>query len=190
MAAPHTTPTTCTADLVLRGGRAGTTNANALTVPVDILGREGPQPDPTNGIFVWGPSWSGEIGIPLLKGADDSTGRLRFYWWKMFQDLAKPELFQWVPFPLGQFKVTACTKTGVASGIIDATWRYCDIIEVEADRTPSPGIRVMQNTGSPDNEAAGFLLDHLGAGRLMCRASVNGLTATAINLLSTPINSG
>ena len=173
---------------IRRGPAAGSTYNGTLVLPPDALSPNGPLTDMATGRFAWPVSGSGELVMPILQGADNATATLRIY--GVSEIVASPagDVPQLVFVPLWQGVVTACTRTGIAGGVVDTNWRYCDEFGSLADRAINPpGTRYLR-AGTADNEPAAILVDALGFQYLS--ASMTRGTATAMSLLTMPVSGG
>ncbi len=134
---------------------------------------KGPQTNLANGFFVFAPRGGQYQALSFaMQDADGETasGILVGYRPITADDLGPNDRVVYRPQVLETFNLVAGTRTGVAGGLLDNTWRDADTITITQTFRPQPeperiiGPKDVGDfvTLSPDNTPATLLVDNLG----------------------------
>jgi hypothetical protein len=171
----------------------GTTYSGTMVQPGDLIANAGNgfQADPTNGVFVLTSLDSLLELYPIIRGNDNALADFVIYRVPLpIMPDTKNGLkkSQFSPVKVLSFTASACTRTGVANGIITDSWRYCDDRSNEVIRDPSTGVLWIGPTaGAGDNEKAGYSIDGRGVFQWIVCIKV-GAGATAASFVARGLN--
>lgn len=170
------------------------TYASALAAPADLITVEGPQPNNTNGSFVFSVSSdSAQIIAAYGTAAADRRIGMRVYGWKQIIDPSDSDKIQWTAVELWRGYATTCTKVGVSGGIIADTHYYCDGYTTVYDGARSNGsTQTVGITGQDTTQ--GIVVDFNGCvmgeirGGLHSNDIAAGTAATSFGFVRSPLS--
>jgi len=167
----------------------GTTNAgvSSVTACPDTIGTTPPQPNMTNGLFVFQTAGPQVCIIPLLSG-DNLTATIKVFALMQVVSPSNPNLVQWVPVQVCSIAATAGARTGVAGGPVTTASFYCDTL-VSTDRLPASAglVRTTQLVvGVTDDLVGAINVPTLGSPIMLIHA-IRG-TSASVNILAKTIS--